>query len=101
MARECPEAFIIRKPSAAMVRAMLTNTAIRPSFIPKPLPGSRAVDAAAMIVLFESEEAAQAALPRLGGIRVLGQSASGVRMLAPAPGLRETLYATGALLVVG
>jgi hypothetical protein len=83
-----------------MVRAMLTNTATRPVCVPKPLPGSRAVDAA-VIALFESEEAAQAALPRLDGIRVLGQSASGVRMLAPAPGLRETLYATGALLVVG
>ncbi|MFC7551703.1 hypothetical protein ACFQU7_04380 [Pseudoroseomonas wenyumeiae] len=60
----------------------------------------RAVEAP-LIALYENEAAAEAALPRLGSIRVLGQSSSGVRMLAPAPGLRETLYASGALLVVG
>lgn len=79
---------------------MLTATATRPSLAPEPRSIPCAVETA-LIALYESEEAAEAALPRLEGIRVLGQSSSGVRMLAPAPGLRETLYATGALLVVG
>jgi hypothetical protein len=83
-----------------MLRAMFTATAARPSLAPETLPGFRAVEAP-MMALYESEEAAEAALPHLGAFRVLGQSSSGVRMLAPAPGLRETLYATGALLVVG
>ncbi|MBC9177547.1 hypothetical protein [Pseudoroseomonas ludipueritiae] len=79
---------------------MFTATATRPFLAPEPRPGRHAVEAP-LIALYESEEAAEAALPHLGGIRVLGQSSSGVRMLAPAPGLRETLYASGALLVVG
>jgi hypothetical protein len=83
-----------------MFRAMFTATAARPSLAPETLLGPLAVEAP-LIALYESEEAAEAALPRLGDIRVLGQSSSGVRMLAPAPGLREILYATGALLVVG
>lgn len=79
---------------------MLTATATRPSLPPRPRPDADAVEAP-LIALYESEEAAEAALPCLGEVRVLGQSSSGVRMLAPAPGLRETLYASGALLVVG
>ncbi|WP_147426093.1 hypothetical protein [Teichococcus wenyumeiae] len=79
---------------------MLTATATRPSLASETLRGPCAVEAP-LIALYENEAAAEAALPRLGSIRVLGQSSSGVRMLAPAPGLRETLYASGALLVVG
>jgi hypothetical protein len=98
MAQDCRKFFIFRKPPAAMVPAMFT--AARPALAPDTLLGTHAVEAP-LIALFESEEAALAALPRLGGARVLRRPSAGVRMLAPMPGLRETLYAAGALLVVG
>jgi hypothetical protein len=74
--------------------------AARPALAPETLLGPHAVEAP-LIALFESEEAALAALLHLGGTRILQRPSAGVRMLAPMPRLRETLYAAGALLVVG
>jgi hypothetical protein len=55
---------------------------------------------APVVALFESEAAARAASVRTGA-RMLRHASHGVMTLAPARGLREDLYAAGALLVVG
>ncbi len=72
----------------------------RPGHSPETLSGSHKAEAP-LIALFENEETAEAALHHLSGARVVRHPAAGVRMLAPAPGLREMLYAAGAMLVVG
>ncbi|MBO1074267.1 hypothetical protein [Roseomonas marmotae] len=81
-----------------MFRRMFIAPVLRPADRLQMLSRSRQTPAA-VIALFESEEIADAALHDLG-TEVLQRASAGVRMLTPAPGLREMLYAAGALLVV-
>lgn len=71
----------------------------RPALPPQTLRHAGEVDAP-VVALFESEAAAQAASTRTVA-RTLRRSGGGVLTFAPTPGLREDLYAAGALLVVG
>ena len=71
----------------------------RPALPPQTLRHAGEIEAP-VVALFESEAAAQAATARTGA-RTLRRPASGVLTFAPMPGLREDLYAAGALLVVG
>lgn len=70
-----------------------------PLFAIEPSWPTSASDAP-ILALFEDQAAAQAATARTGA-RMLRRAAHGVLTFAPAPGLREDLYAAGALLVVG
>lgn len=55
---------------------------------------------APLVALFEDEDAAARARAETVG-RLLGSPSGGVLTFAAAPGLREDLYAAGALLVMG
>ncbi|HWL82664.1 MAG TPA: hypothetical protein VNR89_17080 [Roseomonas sp.] len=70
----------------------------RPSLSAETLPTRDSIETP-MVALFEDAGAASAALRRAGLTR-WRQSSPGVVVLAPLPGLREQLYAAGALLVV-
>ncbi|MBI0434346.1 hypothetical protein [Roseomonas sp. KE0001] len=54
---------------------------------------------APLVVLFADAAAAEGALRRAGA-RLLRHRSGGVVTVEPSPGLRERLYAAGALLVV-
>jgi hypothetical protein len=100
MARECPEPFIFRQRAAAMIKPMfITPTAHRPAMPPETLRGMAGVEAP-LVALFDTAENARAAV-RSTGARLLRDASPGVVMVAPASGLRERLYAAGAMLVVG
>ncbi|MXP65655.1 hypothetical protein E0493_20095 [Roseomonas sp. M0104] len=70
----------------------------RPSLSAETLPARGNIESP-MVALFEDACSASAALRRAGLTR-WRQSSPGVVVLAPLPGLREQLYAAGALLVV-
>jgi hypothetical protein len=74
-------------------------TATRPSRSPKTLRAAGLVEAP-LVALFDSQAGADAALASTGG-RLLSNRSQGVITMAPAAGLRESLYAAGAMLVVG
>jgi hypothetical protein len=86
--------------TVARHRGAMFTALPRPAKPHETLRGPYGVDAP-MIALFENEHTARLAVLNLTEARVLRHPRPGVRMLAPAPGLRETLYAAGALLVVG
>lgn len=74
-------------------------------FLPRPAPSPESLRAAGpidspLIALFDSSGAASDAL-REAGATLWREDAPGVIVLAPGPGLREKLYAAGAMLVVG
>lgn len=70
----------------------------RPAMPAETLRGTPGLDAP-LIALFPSDSVAGAAL-RHAGATLLRKKSAGVVMLAPGPGLREKLYAAGAMLVV-
>jgi hypothetical protein len=71
----------------------------RPASSPETLRSAGPVEAP-LVALFDSAAGAEAALLSTGA-RLLRNRSPGVIMVAPQPGLRESLYAAGALLVVG
>jgi hypothetical protein len=71
----------------------------RPSRSPETLRPTGLVEAP-LVALFDSQAGAEAALASIGG-RLLSNRSQGVITMEPAAGLRESLYAAGAMLVVG
>ncbi|MFC4169256.1 hypothetical protein [Teichococcus aestuarii] len=74
-------------------------------FLPRPAPSPENLRRAGsieapLIALFDSSVAAGDAL-RSAGATLWREASPGVVILAPLPGLREKLYAAGAMLVVG
>jgi hypothetical protein len=83
-----------------MMMVMLNlHDAPRPGQSHETLRRNGLVDAP-LVALFDSSDTAWAAV-RHTGAQVLRDRSTGVLMLAPSGGLRERLYAAGALLVVG
>jgi len=71
----------------------------RPAAPAEILPPAGSIDSP-LIALFDSGKPVQEALRRAGVLQ-WRESSPGVVALAPQPGLRERLYAAGAMLVVG
>lgn len=74
-------------------------------FLPRPAPSPESLRQAGpieapLVALFDSAAAAGEAL-RAAGATLWREDSPGVVTLAPGPGLREKLYAAGAMLVVG
>lgn len=76
----------------------LALLAPRPAAPGEILPAAGSIDSP-LIALFDSGKPVQEALRRAGAVR-WQESSPGVVAVAPLPGLRERLYAAGALLVV-
>ncbi|MCQ4161113.1 hypothetical protein NON00_14405 [Roseomonas sp. GC11] len=71
----------------------------RPTISPETLRDAGSIEAP-LVALFDTPLAADEGI-RAAGATPLRQYAPGVVILAPRPGLRERLYAAGAMLVVG
>lgn len=100
MAPGCQLLFITRQWFHAIwVSMYLAPSSARPAASPETLI-SRGGAEAPMLALFENAATAQAAILHTGA-RVLRDNSPGVVMLVPDQGLRERLYAAGAMLVVG
>ena len=76
----------------------MSHLAPRPVPSTEPLPASGSFDAP-VVALFESRDGAAAALVR-AGVTQWREISSGVVAMPPLCGLRDRLYAAGALLVV-
>ncbi|MFC3126578.1 hypothetical protein ACFOD4_16055 [Pseudoroseomonas globiformis] len=77
----------------------MPTTAPRPAPATEPLPALGSFDTP-IVALFDTAASASVALQR-AGVTLWREASPGVVAMAPHPGLREQLYAAGAMLVVG